>query len=129
MTRNHVTVEGDVLTGPELRYTGSGTAVATFRIKAGEHDGSRLGVREDAECWVDVTCFGELAERVGESLRVGHRAVVIGRLTRQSWENEKGPGTKLSVRAFEVAGSLRHATGATVAASPPGSRPVGRGGR
>lgn len=114
MSGSHVVVEGDLLSDPQLTVTASDVAVATFRIAAGLRIGPHPGDWEDADCWVEIVCFREIAENVTESLRRGQRAVVIGRLSRRSWESENGPCTKLVVRAVDIAPSLRKATATVV---------------
>jgi single-strand DNA-binding protein len=114
MSWNHVVIEGDLLCGPELRLSAVGSPVATFRVNAGQPSAhSRF---EDVACWVEVVCFGALAEHVAASLAQGDRVVVTGRLSRRSWQSDEGGGSKVSVRASDVAASLRRVTAALVAA-------------
>ena len=110
MSWSSVTVEGNILTEPDLGYTVTGAAVATFRMSAGRSNRELGGAWEDAECWVEVTALHKLAEHVAVSLRVGQRVVVVGRLSRRSWEADDGPRSTLSVRAVDIGASLRRAT-------------------
>jgi single-strand DNA-binding protein len=105
-----VTLVGNVTRDPELRFTPSGLAVATFglavnrRWKKGEE-------WQESVSFFDVTVWQEYAENVCESLPKGTRVVVLGRIEQESWEDQEGnKRSKLKVVADEVAPSLRWAT-------------------
>ena len=86
---NKVILIGNLTRDPELRYTPSGTAVATLslainhRYKAGEE------TREDV-CYVDIVVFGRQAETCGQYLSKGGGVIVDGRLSQRRWEAEDG---------------------------------------
>lgn len=110
---NMVTIEGNLTRDPELRYTSSGTAVASFTV-ASNRSYKRSGATEWTEetAFVDVTAWSQLGENVAESLSKGAGVVVTGRLRQESWE-DRDTGqkrSKLSVMADTVAASLRNAT-------------------
>ena len=114
MSWNSVTIEGNILTEPALGYTVSGAAVTTFRMSAGKTSRDIAGASEDAECWVEVTAVHKLAEHVAVSLRERQRVVVVGRLSRRSYESDDGVRSTLSVRAIDIGPSLRRATATIV---------------
>jgi single-strand DNA-binding protein len=112
---NTVTIVGNVTRDPELRFTNSGMAVASFGVAI--NNGKRnqqTGQWEDGEpSFFDVSCFAQLADNVAESVQKGTRVVVTGRLNQRSWQTEGGDKrSKVEVVADEVAPSLRWATAA-----------------
>lgn len=104
---NTVTIAGNVVRDPELKFTPSGTALCNFGVAVNG------GTKENpTTSFFDITCWQQLAENVAESIPKGARVVVYGRLDQQSWEdketNEKR--SKIQITADEVAPSLRWAT-------------------
>ncbi len=106
-----VTIIGNAVADPELRYTPSGHAVASFtvaatpRTKKGDEwvDGEALFLR--CSVWRDV------AEHVAESLTKGMRVIVQGRLKQRSFETREGEKrTVVELDVDEVGPSLRYAT-------------------
>jgi len=87
-----ITVVGNLVSDPELRYTPTGVAVANFRIASTP----RTFDRQSNE-WKDgdslfLTCnvWRQAAENVAESLQRGMRVVVQGRLHQRSYETREG---------------------------------------
>lgn len=109
---NSVFVIGNCTRDPELRYTPGGQAVANFGIAYNKRRRSSDGTWEDGDpAFFDVTCWGQLAENVSESVTKGTRVVVVGRLDQRSWENNEGEKrSKVEIVAEEVSPSLRWAT-------------------
>jgi single-strand DNA-binding protein len=104
---NNITVVGNVTRDPELRFTNTGMAVASFGLAWNRR-------RQDGEeevSFFDVTCFRQLAENVSESITKGSRVVVFGALQQRSWTTDDGDKrSKVEILADEVAPSLRWAT-------------------
>jgi single-strand DNA-binding protein len=119
-----ITVVGNLVDDPELRFTPSGAAVAKFRIASTPRVFSR-----EANEWKDgdslfLTCsvWRQAAENVAESLAKGMRVIVQGRLKQRSYED--GQGVKRTVYELdvdEVGPSLSRAT-AKVAKNPAGGQ-------
>jgi single-strand DNA-binding protein len=108
---NTVTVVGNVTRDPELRFTPSGAAVATFGLAWNRKSTNARGEAEEQVSFFDVTCWRQLAENVAESLSKGTRVVVYGRLEQRSWETgDKERRSKVEIVADDVAPSLRWAT-------------------
>lgn len=87
-----ITIVGNLVDNPELRYTPSGDAVANFRVASTPRVFNR-----DANQWADgetlfLTCnvWRSYAENVAESLNRGNRVIVTGRLKQRSYENNEG---------------------------------------
>lgn len=113
---NNVDLIGNVTRDPELRFTPSGQAVATFGLAVNRRWQNRqTQAWEESTSFFDVVCWAQLAENVAESVTKGTRLIVSGRLDQRSWETAEGDKrSKVEVVADEVGPSLRWAT-ATVA--------------
>ena len=99
---NKVLLMGNLTRDPELRYTASGAAVASFglavnrRYKQGDD-------WKDEVCYVDITVWAKQAENCAEYLHKGSPVFVEGRLNFQSWESDAGQKrNKLDVVANTV---------------------------
>ena len=109
---NTVTLVGNITRDPELRFTPSGQAVATFGLAVNRRWQNRQTSEwEEQTSFFDVKCWAQMAENVAESVTRGSRVVVSGRLEQRSWETDQGDKrSKVEVVADEVAPSLRWAT-------------------
>lgn len=102
---------GNLTRDPELRFSPTGTAVASLSVAVNR---KRNDVEETS--YFDVTAFGTLAEHVAE-LPKGCRVIVVGRLIQQQWQTKEGDKrSKVAVIADEIGPSVRWAT-ATVTKS------------
>ena len=110
---NSVTLVGNITRDPELRFTASGQATATFGLAVNRRWQNRQsGDWEEATSFFNVVCWREMAENASESLVKGSRVIVTGRLEQRSWEDRES-GDKRSVVevvADEIGPSLRWAT-------------------
>jgi len=89
MSLNKTQIIGRLGQDPELRYTGSGTAVANLSIATDEsytQDGETVEQTE----WHSVTCWARLAETVNEYLEKGRRVYVEGKLKTREWADNDG---------------------------------------
>jgi single-strand DNA-binding protein len=109
---NTVTVVGNITRDPELRFTPSGQAVASFGIAVNRRWQNRSNNEwEEQTSFFDIKCWAQLAENVSESLGRGARVVVTGRLEQRSWQTDQGDKrSKVEIVADDVAPSLRWAT-------------------
>ncbi|WP_291479853.1 single-stranded DNA-binding protein [Corynebacterium sp.] len=108
-----ITLVGNLVDDPELRYTPSGAAVANFRVASTPR-------RFDSHTnqWVDgealfLACniWRAAAENVANSLTKGDRVIVTGRLRQRSYDTREGEKrTVFEVQVDEVGPSLRYAT-------------------
>lgn len=127
-----ITLVGNLVDDPELRFTPSGAAVAKFRIASTP----RTFDRQTSE-WKDgdslfLTCnvWRQPAENVAESLQRGMRVIVQGRLQQRSYETKEGEKrTVFEVEVDEVGPSLRTATAKVVKAQRQQSQQNGGGQR
>ena len=115
-----ITIAGNLTGDPELRFTGTGVAVAAFTVAA-----SRRVYDPDADRWKDgdtlflrCSAWRQLAEHVTESLTKGSRAIVTGRLRQRDYETSDGQKrTAYEVDADDAGPSLRFATAKPVNAA------------
>src|ERR1700722_13610035 len=112
MPGNSITLVGNVTRDPELRFTPSGQATATFGLAVNRRWQNRQTQEwEEATSFFDVVCWREMAENASESLGRGSRVIVSGRLEQRSWETPDGDRrSKVEVIADEIGPSLRWAT-------------------
>ena len=108
-----ITVVGNLVSDPELRYTPTGVAVANFRVASTPRTFDR-----QANEWKDgdslfLTCnvWRQAAENVAESLQRGMRVIVMGRLHQRSYETREGEKrTVFEVEVDDVGPSMRNAS-------------------
>jgi len=97
-----ITVVGNLVDDPELRFTPAGAAVAKFRIASTPRRFNKTTNEwEDGDA-LFLTCsvWRQAAENVAESLARGVRVIVQGRLKQRSYED--GQGVKRTVYELDV---------------------------
>ena len=111
---NTVTLVGNITRDPELRFTPSGQATASFGLAVNRRWQDRQsGEWQEATSFFDIVCWREMAENAAESLSRGSRIIVTGRLEQRSWESQEGEKrSKIEVVADDIGPSLRWATAA-----------------
>ena len=109
---NNITLVGNVTLDPELRFTPSGQATASFGLAVNRIWNDRqTNERKEAVSFFDVVCWREMAENTSESLQKGARVIVTGRLEQRSWENQEGEKrTVVEIEADDLGPSLKWAT-------------------
>jgi single-strand DNA-binding protein len=118
-----ITVIGNLTDDPELRFTPSGAAVASFRIASTPRTLDRQsGEWKDGDpLFLACQLWRQPAENAAETLKRGMRVIAQGRLTQRSYETKEGEKrTVYELQVEEVGPSLRYAT-ATVTKTPSGS--------
>jgi len=75
---------------PEIRYTASGTAVASFSMATSEKFKNKGGEWEERTEWHNVILWGRLAEIAGEYLSKGKTVYIEGRLQTRKWQDKDG---------------------------------------
>ena len=112
MADSTVTIVGNVTRDPEMRYTPSGVAKATFGVAVSRRWQNRNSHEwEEQTSFFNVVCWREMAENVCESIGKGARIVVSGRLEQRSWETENGDKRSVvEIVADDIGPSLRWAT-------------------
>src|ERR687889_844749 len=87
-----ITVIGNLVDDPELRFTPSGAAVAKFRVASTPRTFDReSGQWKDGEpLFLQCSVWRQAAENVAESLHRGSRVIVSGRLRQRTYETREG---------------------------------------
>ncbi|HVM32775.1 MAG TPA: single-stranded DNA-binding protein [bacterium] len=85
---NKVFLMGNLTKDPELRYTGTGAAVANLRMAINRTYQSKTGEKKEEVCFMTVVAWQKQAETVGEYLKKGDPLFVEGRLQSRTWETD-----------------------------------------
>ncbi|MFF7179860.1 single-stranded DNA-binding protein [Streptomyces sp. NPDC008121] len=120
-----ITVVGNLVDDPELRFTPSGAAVAKFRIASTPRtfDRQTNEWKDGESLFLTCSVWRQAAENVAESLQRGMRVVVQGRLKQRSYEDREGvKRTVYELDVDEVGPSLKNATAKV-------TKTTGRGGQ
>jgi single-strand DNA-binding protein len=108
-----ITVVGNLTADPELRFTPSGAAVASFTVASTPRtfDRQTNEWKDGDALFLRCSIWRQAAENVAESLQRGMRVVVTGRLQQRSYETREGEKrTVVEMQVDEVGPSLRYAT-------------------
>lgn len=126
-----ITLVGNLVDDPELRFTNSGAAVASFRVASTPRTFDRQsGEWKDGESMF-LTCsvWRQYAENVAETLQRGMRVIVQGRLKQRSYETREGEKrTVFEIDVEEVGPALRSATAKVTKTQRQGGGGFGGGG-
>ena len=109
---NSITIVGNITRDPELRFTGSGQAMAKFGLAVNRRwQNKQTNEWEEQVSFFNVVAWGEMGENASESLQKGSRVIVTGRLDQRSWETEDNEKRSVvEIVADEIGPSLRWAT-------------------
>ena len=108
-----ITVVGNLTADPELRFTPSGAAVASFTIASTprQFDRNSNEWKDGEALFLRCSIWRQAAENVAESLTRGMRVVAQGRLKQRSYETREGEKrTVVELDVEEVGPSLKYAT-------------------
>ena len=86
---NHIVIMGRLTRDPELRYTQSGTPVASFTVAVDRDFGSRDGGEKQTD-FIDCVAWRQTGEFVSKYFAKGRMAVVSGRLQIREWQDREG---------------------------------------
>jgi single-strand DNA-binding protein len=126
-----ITVVGNLVADPELRFTSSGQPVATFRIASTPRvmDRQSNEWKDGDSLFLSCNVWRQAAENVAESLTRGMRVIVTGRLKQRNYETKEGEKrTVYEVEVDDVGPSLRNASAKVNRASRGGGEAGGFGG-
>src|SRR5438445_3356354 len=115
-----ITVVGNLTDDPELRFTPSGAAVASFTVASTPRtfDKNSNEWKDGDALFLRCSIWRQAAENVAESLTKGMRVVVQGRLRQRSYETREGEKrTVVELDVEEVGPSLKYATAKVTKAS------------
>ena len=108
-----ITIAGNLVDDPELRFTPSGQPVAKFRIASTPRyfDKASNSWKDGDSLFLTVNVWRQAAENVAESLTRGTRVIVSGRLRQRSYETKEGEKrTVYEIEVDDVGPSLRNAS-------------------
>src|SRR5438132_909207 len=108
-----ITIAGNLVDDPELRFTPAGQAVARFRVASTPRfrDNSTGEWKDGDSLFLTCNVWRQAAENVAESLQRGSRVIVSGRLRQRSYETKEGEKrTVYELEVDEIGPSLRYAT-------------------
>ena len=108
-----VTVVGNLTNEPELRFTPSGAAVASFTIASSSRvlDKTTNEWKDGDTVFMRCSVWRQYAENVAESLQKGMRVIATGRLKQRSYETREGEKrTVVEMEVDDVGPALRYAT-------------------
>lgn len=123
-----ITIVGNLVADPELRYTPNGAAVANFRVATTprRYDAQSGQYVDGDALFMSCNVWKQHAENVANSLTKGMRVIVTGVLKQRRFENKQGQQqTVFEVQAEEVGPSLKFATAQVTKASR--NNPAGGG--
>jgi single-strand DNA-binding protein len=126
-----ITVVGNLTDDPELRFTPSGAAVASFTVASTPRtfDKNSNEWKDGDALFLRCSIWRQAAENVAESLTKGMRVVVQGRLRQRSYETREGEKrTVVELEVEEVGPSLKYATAKVTKAARSGGGGGGFGG-
>ncbi len=86
---NHITIMGRLTRDPELRRTGTGTAVASFTVAVDRDFGKNENGEKETD-FIDCVAWRQTGEFVSKYFTKGRMAVVSGRLQIRSWTDKDG---------------------------------------
>jgi single-strand DNA-binding protein len=119
-----LTIVGNLVDDPQLRYTATGNAVANFRVASTPRflDKATNEWRDGDSLFLTCSVWRQPAENVAESLQRGMRVIVSGRLRQRSYETREGEKrTVYEVEVDEVGPSLRNASATVTRAARRGA--------
>jgi single-strand DNA-binding protein len=109
MSVNKAILLGRLGKDPELRYTPSGKAVASFSLATSERWTGQDGQKNESTTWHNIVAWGKQAELIKEYLRKGREVYIEGRIDNRSYEKKDGSGkgyiSEVVVQTFQFVGS------------------------
>ncbi len=108
-----ITVVGNLVADPELRFTSTGQPVATFRVASTPRvmDRATNEWKDGDSLFLTCNVWRQAAENVAESLQRGMRVIVTGRLKQRNYETKEGEKrTVYEIEVDDVGPSLRNAS-------------------
>lgn len=105
MSLPNISLTGNVVDDPELRFTSSGKAVVSFRVAANQRKKTENGGWVDGDsCFLTVSAWEQAAEAIAEQVERGTKVIVTGVLKQRSWEDKDGNKRSVhEVQAYDVA--------------------------
>lgn len=125
MNLNKVFLIGNMVADPEMRQTGSGQSVCSFRIATNRMWNDKSGQRQTQTEYHACVAWGKQAETLSTYMRKGNMLMVEGRLQTRSWD-DKQTGAKRYATEIIVENFQFGPKGATNPGAPSGSKPASK---
>jgi len=119
---NHAVVLGNLGRDPEVRYTQSGQAVASFSVATTDRWTDKDGGQKEKTEWHRITVWGKQAENCGQYLKKGSQCLVEGKLQTREWldkEGKKNYTTEIVAKQVQFIGA-KQSSSEPEKQSPPG---------
>lgn len=105
-----ITIVGNLTSDPELRFTGNGTAVASFHVAVNERKKVGDQWEDDGATFYRCSAWRNLAEHCAESLVKGTRVIIQGELRSRSYTKDNVERINLDVEVRNIGPDLNFAT-------------------
>ena len=108
MSVNKAILIGNLGKDPELRYTSSGKAVASFSLATTDRWTSQDGQKQEQTVWHNIVAWGRQAEVIKEYLSKGRQVYIEGRIVNRSYDDKDGNKKYISeivVQSFQFIGN------------------------
>jgi len=128
MSVNKAILVGRLGKDPELRYTPSGRAVASFSLATSERWTGQDGQKNESTTWHNIVAWGKQAEVIKEYLTKGREVYIEGRIDNRSYDDKEGNKRYISevvVQSFQFIGGRGDSGGGSGQSAPPADMPSG----
>ncbi len=98
---NSILIEGNLTQDPDLKYTTKGTALCTMNIAVNRYYKSGEETKQET-AFLDVECWGRIAETNNQHLSKGRGIRVVGRLKQDRWEQDGYSRSKVIIVAEHI---------------------------
>jgi single-strand DNA-binding protein len=98
-----ISIVGNLVRDPEIRFTPSGASVANFTVASTprKFDKNSNSWQDGEPTFMPCNAWRTMAENVAESLKQGDRVIVVGTMVTRSWEDRES-GQKRSRQEINV---------------------------
>ena len=117
-----ITLIGNLGNDPEMRYTPSGVAVASFSLAVNKSWTTEGGEKQDRTTWFRVTCWRKQAEIVSQYLGKGKQVMVVGEVEEARAFTDKSGNQRASLEV--TATTVRFLSGGAAGAAGNGQEPA-----
>ena len=117
-----ITLIGNLGNDPEMRYTPSGVAVASFSLAVNKSWTTESGEKQDKTTWFRVTCWRKQAEVVSQYLGKGKQVMVVGEIEEARAFTDKSGNQRASLEV--TATTVRFLSGGAAGAAGNGQEPA-----
>ena len=121
-----ITITGNIVNDPELRFTPNGKALATFTVVTSKSSKKPDGTWEniDTTFW-DVKAWGKIAENCADSLGKGMSVIVVGTALQENWDDKVSGAkrSKIVVTAWTLGIDMKRHTVAQVSTTNRAEKP------